>query len=129
MFYFYNFLIKNYSIFIGAVRNATSLRAFELSEQLDKIVNNQTLTSTWPNLDLIYLPFPIEQILNWMEAQGQNPAILIEPVDGFHPSQYSHRLIAKVLWDWIELKDSSFFGEFNLNNPKIHSTFPNPPPY
>lgn len=114
---------------LEAVRNATSLRAFELSQQLDDIVNDPSLTSTWPNLDLIYLPFPIEPILNWIESKGENPAILIEPVDGFHPSQYSHRLIAKVLWSWIEIKDPNFLGQFNPNNPKIHSTFPNPPPY
>jgi len=112
-----------------AVRNATSARAKELSEELKKIVNDETLTSTWPNLDLVYIPFPVEAILNWMTAKGENPALLIEPVDGFHPSQYAHRLIAKVVWELIGTKYPDFFGQINPHNPLIASTFPNPPPY
>ena len=64
-----------------------------------------------------------------MELTGQNPALLIEPVDGFHPSQYSHRLIAKVIWDWLERVYPDYIGQFNPNNPLISKNFPNPPPY
>ena len=101
----------------------------ELSEQLQNLANNETLTSTWENLDIQYLPFPVEPILNYLVSQGEDPALLIEPVDGFHPSQYSHRLIAKVLWELLSYVDPSFFGELNPNNPLIAKKFPNPPPY
>jgi hypothetical protein len=92
-------------------------------------VENTTLTSSWPNLEVVFMPFPVEQILNWLTLKGEDPAILIEPVDGFHPSQYSHRLISKVVWEWLEIKHPDFLGQVNPNNVHISATFPDQGPY
>ena len=75
------------------------------------------------------MPFPIEAVLNYFEATGQDPALLIEPVDGFHPSQLAQRYIAEIIWDYLLLTNPSFLGSVNPNNLQIQTQFPNPPPY
>jgi acyloxyacyl hydrolase len=56
---------------------------------------------------------------------GGLPKNLVEPVDGFHPSQTGNALFAKTFWDWLEINHPDALGEINPYNSEIDTVFPN----
>eukprot|EP01119_Soliformovum_irregulare_P005018 TRINITY_DN1632_c0_g1_i1.p1 TRINITY_DN1632_c0_g1~~TRINITY_DN1632_c0_g1_i1.p1 ORF type:complete len:586 (-),score=154.28 TRINITY_DN1632_c0_g1_i1:68-1615(-) len=79
-------------------RDATSARAAELNQVYKNIVSNHT----WNNFDFHYFDCPLEKVLNIWESKGGQAWQLIEPVDGFHPTQESDYLAVQVLEDQYE---------------------------
>jgi len=75
-------------------RNATSQRAAELNEVYDIIMSN----NTFKNFDMAYFGCPLEAVIELWKQQGGEPYQLIEPVDGFHPTQIANELTVEVLW-------------------------------
>lgn len=75
----------------ATIRNAASTRAAQLSDVLLQISKN----STFKHFDTAYTPFPLAQIAQQWEQRGGQAADLIEPIDGFHPSQIGHYLIVR----------------------------------
>ncbi|OXB83213.1 UNVERIFIED_CONTAM: hypothetical protein H355_001965 [Colinus virginianus] len=65
------------------LRNLTSERALQLSSVLKDITTTQKFT----NFDVFYMDFPLKQTAEEWHKMGGEPWQLIEPVDGFHPSQ------------------------------------------
>jgi len=101
------------------VRNAGSARAAELNQVYQQIVNN----TTFKNFDMIYMDFPFEEVMKaWVKAGG-NIQDLIEPIDGFHPSQITNALLAKIIWAKLEKEHPDFLGPVNPNNAAIKAMF------
>eukprot|EP01113_Clastostelium_recurvatum_P025116 TRINITY_DN3018_c0_g1_i3.p1 TRINITY_DN3018_c0_g1~~TRINITY_DN3018_c0_g1_i3.p1 ORF type:complete len:551 (-),score=134.63 TRINITY_DN3018_c0_g1_i3:319-1971(-) len=103
------------------LRDIGSARSAQLSAVYETIVANYT----FKHFDMAYLPFPLEQIKQTWVANGGNPADLIEPVDGFHPSQVTHKLLADYVWQWLQKNYPSWIPLTNPNNAKILQLFGN----
>ena len=102
-----------------ATRNATTHRAMELSSVLEEVAKAQGYT----NLELSYEEFPLAEALDELKKEGKDPAELIEPVDGFHPGEYGHRLLARIIWDHITQKTPHFVSAVNPHNQDIQNIF------
>jgi acyloxyacyl hydrolase len=81
----------------STIRDQSTAQAMLLNEQYATIMK----TEKFNNFDLHYFwPDYASIIKNWVNA-GHNPLDLIEPVDGFHPSQTGNMLIAASMWDYL----------------------------
>ena len=56
-------------------------------------------------------------------AQGGRARDLIEPVDGFHPSQTGNQLMAKAVWEYLEANHPEALGGVNAQNAAIRAKF------
>eukprot|EP01113_Clastostelium_recurvatum_P016099 TRINITY_DN19144_c0_g1_i1.p1 TRINITY_DN19144_c0_g1~~TRINITY_DN19144_c0_g1_i1.p1 ORF type:complete len:554 (+),score=143.51 TRINITY_DN19144_c0_g1_i1:31-1662(+) len=101
------------------IRDAASLRAAQLSAVYPEIIGNYT----FQNFDMIYYPFQIDIIFDEWIAQGGHPWDLIEPIDGFHPSQIANKLWADLLWTQLNKDRPQWFGQPNPNNAAILKMF------
>lgn len=102
-------------------RHETTQRAQLLSDQYPIIIEQHK--HEFKNFDLAYYPFPLKPILDKWVADGNDPALLIEPVDGFHPSTIANSLVAKWLTDHLEKDHPEFLGPINPNNAAIKAKF------
>jgi acyloxyacyl hydrolase len=100
-------------------RNATSQRAMELNESLEKLV----AAVNYSNIDVVNFPIPLEKLFNDWKEKGNDMADLIEPVDGFHPNQYSNALIANITWEMFVKEYSQLLPPANPNNHAIIKQF------
>ena len=103
----------------ATVRALTSARARELSAVYPKIVSEHT----YSNFKMAYYPFPLPEAIKLWTAQGGQVYELIEPVDGFHPSQQANALVAGILFDKLVQDHPDFVGAINPNNDKIRTIF------
>lgn len=101
------------------IRDAGSQRAAELSLVYNDIIGNYT----FQHFDMVYYDFPFPEINQVWESRGGQTWQLIEPVDGFHPNQIAHSLIAEYLWGQLAENHPSFIGEINPNNAVIQQLF------
>lgn len=97
-------------------RNLTDQRAQELTDALITLINNTKYT----NISVVYAPQPIQQIFDMWKG---DPADLIEPVDGFHPSQQSNALIANVTWSNLQKNYPHLLPPINPHNDLIEKQF------
>uniref|UniRef100_A0A8D0KU88 Acyloxyacyl hydrolase n=1 Tax=Strix occidentalis caurina TaxID=311401 RepID=A0A8D0KU88_STROC len=88
------------------LRNLTSERALQLSNVLKEIARSEKFT----NFDIFYMDFPLRQTAEEWRKMGGEPWQLIEPVDGFHPSQ--------ALREWPQV-----LGKENPFNNQIEAIF------
>ena len=58
----------------------------------------------------------------WEEQGGQDWEI-IEPVDGFHPSQVGQALSAQFIYDLLATNHTEVLGKKNPYNSKIQEVF------
>uniref|UniRef100_A0A8C0GA20 Acyloxyacyl hydrolase n=1 Tax=Chelonoidis abingdonii TaxID=106734 RepID=A0A8C0GA20_CHEAB len=65
------------------LRNLTSERALQLSNVLKEIARSEMFA----NFDIFYMDFPLGKIVDEWHKLGGESWQLIEPADGFHPSQ------------------------------------------
>lgn len=79
-------------------RNLTSERAFQLNDAFKKLVAMETFT----NFKAYYFDPPIAEVFQRWVKQGGKPEDIIEPVDGFHPSQVGQALNTDVLMEKVE---------------------------
>jgi acyloxyacyl hydrolase len=105
----------------AATRAQASARAKLLSDQYPLII--QQHAHEFKNFDLAYYPFPLKPIFDEWTAAGKDPALLIEPVDGFHPSTIANSLAAKWLSDHMARDHPSFLGPINPHNAAIKARF------
>jgi len=103
----------------GTVRNITNDWALKLSGIYDEIIS----TRKYPNFDMIYYPFPLEEIYKMWQAQGGELWQLIEPIDGFHPNQQSNALIVEWMFNDILKNHPEFLGDINPYNSEIDKLF------
>lgn len=93
------------------------------AQKLSDIYSQVIATHTYPNFEMVYYPFPFEQIISIWEAQGGQPWQLIEPVDGFHPNQISNAILAEWMFSDLLQNHPQFIGDINPNNAKIQALF------
>jgi acyloxyacyl hydrolase len=103
----------------ASVREKTQQRADELSA----VLRNITLTQKFNNFDMYYFGSPINEVIKIWTAQGGQVYELIEPVDGFHPSQIGNALVADYMWKQIEANYPHIMPPINPNNDQIDKLF------
>jgi acyloxyacyl hydrolase len=74
---------------------------------------------------MAYYPFPLQEIISAWEKNGGNVVELIEPVDGFHPSQIMNSLLGEYIFNLLLNDRPDFLGPMNPNNPAIAAKFGN----
>uniref|UniRef100_A0A8C3V5W8 Saposin B-type domain-containing protein n=1 Tax=Catharus ustulatus TaxID=91951 RepID=A0A8C3V5W8_CATUS len=92
------------------LRNLTSVRALQLSNVLKEIARSEKFV----NFDIFYMDFPLRQTVEEWRKMGGEPWQLIEPVDGFHPSQVK----TQALHEWPQV-----LGKENPFNDQIEAIF------
>jgi len=102
----------------ATVRNMTWKIAQALNEQLPAII--QSTQGKWKNIKLVSVGNLFDEAL---AAYAGPKWELIEPVDGFHPSQLANSIIGKTLYN--SLKAIGALPPVNPNNAKILAKFGN----
>eukprot|EP00049_Salpingoeca_infusionum_P003096 m.63437 g.63437 ORF g.63437 m.63437 type:complete len:322 (-) comp11949_c0_seq2:272-1237(-) len=103
----------------ATIRNMTTDQANLLSD----VLRNITLQNTYKNFDLHFFPNPILNAVKQWVANGGEAWQLIEPVDGFHPTQIAQPLITDQFWQYLEANYSHLIPPVNPNNAKIEEIF------
>ncbi|KAM8770098.1 acyloxyacyl hydrolase [Rhynchonycteris naso] len=101
------------------LRTLTSQRAEQLSQALKRIAASKTFTT----FDLFYADFDFQEIMKKWQKRGGQPWQLIEPIDGFHPSEVALLLLADSLWDKVQHQWPQVLGKENPFNAQIEQVF------
>nr|XP_009677970.1 PREDICTED: acyloxyacyl hydrolase isoform X1 [Struthio camelus australis] len=101
------------------LRNLTSERALQLSNVLKEIARSEKFT----NFDIFYMDFPLRQTAAEWRRMGGEPWQLIEPVDGFHPSQIAAALGTSITWQKALHEWPQVLGKENPFNNQIEAIF------
>lgn len=103
------------------VRNATWERVQELNAVYPQVVADQK----YSNFDMHYLELNFDTVVQQWVAAGGSARDVIEPVDGFHPSQTGNALFAESAWSLMESFGEAVIGPINPNNAAIQAMFGN----
>ncbi|XP_048367187.1 acyloxyacyl hydrolase [Sphaerodactylus townsendi] len=103
----------------ATLRKITTERAMQLSSVLRGIAEAEKYT----NFDLFYMDYALEEIAEEWHTMGGENWQLIEPVDGFHPTQIASVLMTKVFWEKILHKWPHILGKGNPHNNQIAAVF------
>lgn len=79
----------------ATIRNETDAWAAKLSAVYPAIIAQFGNSGRWKNFDLHFYQLDFNDIVKTWIAQGGEPYQLVEPVDGFHPSQIGDTLLAE----------------------------------
>ncbi|XP_057287608.1 acyloxyacyl hydrolase isoform X3 [Pezoporus wallicus] len=101
------------------LRNLTSERALQLSNVLKEIARSEKFA----NFDIFYMDFPLRQTAEKWHRMGGEPWQLIEPVDGFHPSQIAAALGTSITWQKALQEWPQVLGKENPFNDQIEAIF------
>ncbi|RMC05362.1 hypothetical protein DUI87_18551 [Hirundo rustica rustica] len=101
------------------LRNLTSERALQLSNVLKEIARSEKFAS----FDVFYMDFPLRQTAEEWRKMGGEPWQLIEPVDGFHPSQIAAALGTGITWQKALREWPQVLGKENPFNDQIEAIF------
>uniref|UniRef100_G1KUN1 Acyloxyacyl hydrolase n=1 Tax=Anolis carolinensis TaxID=28377 RepID=G1KUN1_ANOCA len=93
------------------------------SSQLSDILKEIEKLEKFTNFDLFYMDYPIKEITEMLQKMGGEAWQLIEPVDGFHPSQIASALGARIVWNKILHKWPHVLGQENPFNNEIAMIF------
>jgi len=93
--------------------------------KLNQVYRDVFSTYKAKNFDCAYYDFPAQPIWDAWVAEGNDPYLLIEPTDGFHPSQIFHAKLGDYLWNTIEKDHPDWLGKENPNNDRIQQLFGN----
>jgi acyloxyacyl hydrolase len=102
-----------------SIRNASSAQAALLNLEYAYIMGN----NTYENFDLHYFYMDYAAVIAKWVKDGHSALDLIEPVDGFHPSQTGNMLLASNMWDWLQAFVPESVGVENPNNDEIVKMF------
>ena len=100
-------------------RNRTAVRAKELSDMLRAVVVNNTFT----NIKVHYMDFPLDAVIQRWKSMGGQDWQLIQPVDGFHPSQEAVALFTDIFWEQLKKEAPDFIPPINPHNEEIIKRF------
>ncbi|KFP34134.1 Acyloxyacyl hydrolase, partial [Colius striatus] len=101
------------------LRNLTSERALQLSNVLKEIARSEKFA----HFDVFYMDFPLRQTTEEWQKMGGEPWQLIEPVDGFHPSQIAAALGTSITWQKALHEWPQVLGKENPFNDQIEAVF------
>lgn len=77
----------------------------------------------YPNLSVYYYDFSILDMAKPWIAEGNHIYDIIDPVDGFHPSQVGMTYQAQWIWHDVVLPNSDLDSRPNKYNDDIHKLF------
>eukprot|EP01114_Cavostelium_apophysatum_P017028 TRINITY_DN4967_c0_g1_i1.p1 TRINITY_DN4967_c0_g1~~TRINITY_DN4967_c0_g1_i1.p1 ORF type:complete len:585 (-),score=119.82 TRINITY_DN4967_c0_g1_i1:4-1758(-) len=98
-------------------RNATTARAEELNQVYQELVAN----NTFKNFDVHYFDCPMKKVIEVWNGEGGQTYELIEPIDGFHPTQLTNALMTEVMYGQYEAL--GILPPINPNNDLIRAMF------
>ena len=95
--------------------------------QLNDAFRNLVKNETFKNFKAYYFDPPIPEAFERWEKEGRKRCELIEPVDGFHPSQNGNALTAQIMFEHYEKYEIAnsvkILPPRNPNNDKIREKF------
>lgn len=99
------------------------LNTTKISNSLNDVYQNISDTMTFKNFEFIfYNPRWAEMFSDYQQA-GYDLKNLIEPADGFHPSQAGNALFAQQFFLWMETEHPEVLGDVNPHNAEIDAMF------
>ena len=94
-----------------------------ISTQQNEVYRNISKTATFENFEFIFhSPVWADIATDFVKAGGELVNI-IEPVDGFHPSQTGNAIFAQKFWQWLEEFHPAAIGPINKYNDEINDMF------
>jgi acyloxyacyl hydrolase len=103
----------------STARDLTTAHANELNAVMPEIVAEQT----YSNFKMYYLNESFnDAVQEWIDS-GHSAVDLIEPVDGFHPSQTGIALLSDKVWQWMQQYYPEIIGPVNPHNEAIKALF------
>lgn len=103
------------------IRAATSQRAAELNQVYRDII----ASTTFNNFDVVYYDVPILEAVERAIQNGYEAHDIIEPVDGFHPSQLANYYFSEIIWEKIQNDRPEWIPLANPKNNVIDQMFGN----
>ena len=104
-----------------SLRNETTKWAESLNAQYEIIM--KTAKTDFPNLNLRYFYAPLQEMIENYVKKGGAATDVIEPSDGFHPSQLGNELLGELLWNHLVQDFPEAIGEVNPYNGEIRKRF------
>lgn len=101
-------------------RNFTTERAQNLTAVYSEIIASG---QTYKNFDMYKLNVNWDNLINEYIKTGADPMNIIEPVDGFHPSQAGQQLLADMIWVDLTSNRPNWLPPVNPNNAAIAQIF------
>jgi len=103
----------------ATVRRLTTQRSNQLNDMYRKIAHSQT----FKNFKYIFYAPHWASLFKEYQASGRPLTDLIEPVDGFHPSQAGNAVFANGFWKFLESEHPDSLGPINPHNAEIDRLF------
>ena len=100
-------------------RDATTAHA----EQLNSVYQDIAASQNFSNFTFIFHQPDWKTYIADYVAGGGEAADLIEPIDGFHPSQAGNQYLASALWDFLLENHPEALGPINPHNEEIARRF------
>eukprot|EP01088_Endostelium_zonatum_P006138 TRINITY_DN18241_c0_g1_i1.p1 TRINITY_DN18241_c0_g1~~TRINITY_DN18241_c0_g1_i1.p1 ORF type:complete len:605 (-),score=131.95 TRINITY_DN18241_c0_g1_i1:49-1719(-) len=103
----------------ATARNETTKRA----ESLNAVYKDIIKGGKWKNFNVTYFDCPMKEVVTEWERRGGKAWELIEPVDGFHPTQISQALTAEYQWNMYQKGYKYLVPPVNPYNHLIRQKF------
>lgn len=101
-------------------RNLTLQRSMELNSALKQLLDDMTFTNVE---EVLFIEDIVHDVVKIWEAGGGESWQLVEPVDGFHPSQLGNSLSAQFLWSKLKKEYPNWIPPINPYNADIEKKF------
>jgi acyloxyacyl hydrolase len=102
------------------LRNETTTWAKGLNDVYRDILQKEK----YQHFTMNYFNPDFAAVIEQYVAAGGDAGDVIEPSDGFHPSQTGNELFSAQLWNWLEQEFPQALGAENPNNNEIMKLFP-----
>lgn len=104
--------------------NATVRRETTVwSDKLNMVYQNISNTQQFKNFEFIFYSPKWLELFNDYFSSGNAMTNLIEPADGFHPSQAGNALFAQKFFEFLETEHPEALGPVNPHNAEIDAMF------
>jgi len=103
----------------ATLRNVTTAWAMSLNDVLREV----SASAQYPHFGVGFHTPDFRTLVDRYVSAGGDAADLIEPSDGFHPSQLGNELLADQLWGVLETSYPQAIGEVNPHNDEIARLF------
>ena len=105
------------------MREASSKRAREQTKALKRLLKDYP-DSVWNNIQNLFYEFDMVKIgEKWLNNGGKAISDVIDPTDGFHPSQAGMSLQAEYMWELLLKGKEHIIGKRNPWNDEIKIKF------
>jgi len=95
----------------------------KISNSLNDVYQNISDTQTFQNFKFIFYDPSWVKLFSDYAAAGNDMADLIEPSDGFHPSQAGNGLFAQKFFEYLDKFHPEALGPVNPHNEEIDRLF------